>query len=412
MKESLTDNTAAVSINRRRFIRTVAGGIIVAANLPTMTACSSTTVQDASAAWREDYSTDSIVLWGLSYAILAPNPHNLQPWLVDVSTPGQMLVSIDPERLLPETDPFSRQIMIGTGAMLGLFELAVATRGYRVTTEWMAENSEDDADFLDLSGPLLRVTTEKDSTLTQKSNEWALFDQIRRRHTVRGNYDPSRIPEAAFVPAVTQFKANSESVGVVDRASNVSEFSTISDLVKEAWRTELSTPRTSLESMRLLRIGAQEINEHRDGIAIESSFLTLIYKMGLINKDAPLKVGSSAFNRQINEFDEAIDSTPGFFFITSDDNGRMDQVSVGRLFVKAQLKATESGLIMHPVSQGLQEYSEVAQTNAMLTNAIQRMLGKTQQTLQMLVRIGYLPNGANAPKPSPRRGVNAHLWMK
>ena len=68
----------------------------------------------------------------LSYALLAPNPHNLQPWLADLHTPGQITLSLDAQRLLPATDPFGRQILMGAGAFLELLSLAAAERGHRV----------------------------------------------------------------------------------------------------------------------------------------------------------------------------------------------------------------------------------------------------------------------------------------
>ncbi len=42
----------------------------------------------------------------LAYAILAPNPHNRQPWLADLSEPDQITLTCDAERRLPATDPF------------------------------------------------------------------------------------------------------------------------------------------------------------------------------------------------------------------------------------------------------------------------------------------------------------------
>ena len=44
----------------------------------------------------------------LSYAILAPNPHNRQPWLVDLSQQDLIVLHIDSDKMLPHTDPFNR----------------------------------------------------------------------------------------------------------------------------------------------------------------------------------------------------------------------------------------------------------------------------------------------------------------
>lgn len=66
----------------------------------------------------------------LSYAILAPNPHNRQPWVVAFKDPNRVAIYCDPERRLPETDPFDRQIAIGLGCFVEQFGMAAAANGY------------------------------------------------------------------------------------------------------------------------------------------------------------------------------------------------------------------------------------------------------------------------------------------
>jgi hypothetical protein len=68
----------------------------------------------------------------LSWALLAPNPHNRQPWIADVRTPGEVVIYADPDRMLPHTDPYARQITIGLGCFLELMRMAAAEDGYRV----------------------------------------------------------------------------------------------------------------------------------------------------------------------------------------------------------------------------------------------------------------------------------------
>ena len=43
-----------------------------------------------------------------------------------------MTLHVDGTRLLPQTDPFSRQITIGHGAFLELLSIAASADGYRV----------------------------------------------------------------------------------------------------------------------------------------------------------------------------------------------------------------------------------------------------------------------------------------
>ena len=106
-------------MQRRHFLRIAGGGSIAAATLGagSLSACGSNRMPDeAIEAWRgpvhDASSSADLRRWLLSYAILAPHSHNLQSWVVDLSTPDEILLSCDLKRLLPQTDPLSRQITV------------------------------------------------------------------------------------------------------------------------------------------------------------------------------------------------------------------------------------------------------------------------------------------------------------
>ena len=63
-------------------------------------------------AWKSPPPDMDIRRWALSHALLAPHAHNLQSWLVDLDTPDTIVLRMDLRRLLPETDPWSRQLVI------------------------------------------------------------------------------------------------------------------------------------------------------------------------------------------------------------------------------------------------------------------------------------------------------------
>jgi len=69
----------------------------------------------------------------LAYAILAPNPHNRQPWMFDLVGDDRIDVYCDLEKRLEQTDPPDRQITIGFGCMLELLRMAGGQKGYAVT---------------------------------------------------------------------------------------------------------------------------------------------------------------------------------------------------------------------------------------------------------------------------------------
>ena len=81
---------------------------------------------------------------------------------------------------------------------------------------------------------------------------------------------------------------------------------------------------------------------------------------------------------------------------------RAAEVAAGRAFVRLQLKATELGLQMHPMSQAPQEFAEMKPLYDRL-HALTVGRPAEQRTVQMLCRIGHC-----APQPhTPRRGVDA-----
>jgi len=69
-------------------------------------------------------------LAAMAWAVLAPNPHNRQPWALRLVGEDEALLFCDLDRRLPETDPFDRQIVIGLGCFLEVFRIAAAERGW------------------------------------------------------------------------------------------------------------------------------------------------------------------------------------------------------------------------------------------------------------------------------------------
>ena len=100
-----------MSLDRRKTLAVLGGGAILAAS---GVGYRLTRTPDAALApWAAAGTYGEPRMRALSYAILAPNPHNRQPWIVDLGTPDQVTLYVDTDRLLPHTDPFSRQIVVG-----------------------------------------------------------------------------------------------------------------------------------------------------------------------------------------------------------------------------------------------------------------------------------------------------------
>ena len=125
-------------LQRRGFLRVLGAGSL-APMVPlaplSLSGCGAAMPPDAIEAWRgpdaELAAQADPRLWILSHAILAPHSHNLQSWIADLGTPNQITLYCDLNRLLPQTDPLSRQIMMSHGTFLELLDLAARERGLR-----------------------------------------------------------------------------------------------------------------------------------------------------------------------------------------------------------------------------------------------------------------------------------------
>ena len=382
--------------NRRNALR-VMGGAMIAAATAGVAGCSSEMPAEAVAAWQGPGGGETdLRRWVLSYAILAPHSHNLQSWLVDLREPDVISLHMDLARTLPETDPFSRQMVMSQGTFLELLDQAARQRGLRTEMQLFPLGAFD-ARSPD-ARPTARIRLVQDAAVVPDP----LFAQVLRRRTNRLPYE-MRLPDAQALQAIRESVAGFPvTVGVTDPAQ-ATVLDTHRAIAKQAWAIELGTPRTLLESYKVLRVGPGEIAQHRDGLSLNDPMVRLLTAVGLFDRTRASAPDSQAIQGQIRKFAAAIDSTPAFFWMTTQDNERVTQLLAGRAYVRAQLAATANGLSMHPLQQALQEYPEQDQPRAQ----IHRLLGARQPggTVQMWARLGYGP----AVGPAPRRGVQSHL---
>ncbi len=379
-------------MNRRAFIRCVGGGAVAAA---AASGCSSTYPPEAVAAWKGPGNEADIRRWILGHAILAPHSHNLQSWRVDLRTPGEIVLYCDLTRLLPQTDPFSRQIMMSHGTFLELLDIAARARGLRAEITLFPEG-EFGPDKLD-ERPVARIRLTPDPALPKDP----LFAQILLRRTNRSAYELQRpVAAEAWQAMAAAVKPNPLRFGFVG-AGQPEAMDRHRTIAAEAWRTELVTPRTIMESYKVLRVGSAEIVQHRDGLSLMDPMVVLMSRVGLFDRSKAPAPDDFAVTSQVKEFNQKLASTPGFLWMVTDGNDRATQVNAGRAYARVQLAATAHGVAMQPLQQALQEYPEQAQPHA----EIRQLLGATApaQTVQMWARVGYAP----AVQPAPRRGVDA-----
>src|SRR6185369_14947284 len=72
------------------------------------------------------------------YGVLAPSVHNTQPWQFQVGA-DFLLVTANPDLLLPHADPTGRGLQIALGCCVTNIEVAAAHFGLSTHCDWAAE---------------------------------------------------------------------------------------------------------------------------------------------------------------------------------------------------------------------------------------------------------------------------------
>jgi len=387
-------HTQPAAAGRRQFIRLAGGGAVLAAT-GGLAGCSSAMPDAALQAWRDAGASQiDPRRFMLAHALLAPNPHNRQPWIADLREAGKIHLVCDGERLLPETDPFGRQILIGCGAFIELAVTAAAQRSLGVQVDLFPEGPPA-ANALPAGTRVATLTLGADGSAKADP----LFAQIPRRHTRKTAYDTTRaLPQAL----VGTWEATARSLGLqAGVVTGEAATAPIRKIAREAYEIEATTARTWLESARLMRIGPDAIAKHRDGISLNSPMVRMVHTVGLFD---PMKVptqGSSDLKRVMDRW-IPFETGSGYLWLASADNHRATQVNAGRAYVRQHLQATAAGVDMHPLSQALQEFPEMRGPYA----AVHKLLGVEpgRGAVQMLARVGFStqPSG-----PSPRRDLGS-----
>lgn len=390
-----TAGTAFSPPPRRAFLRLVGGGAVMAAGVGT-TGCASGPPEVAVQPWRTATAETELRRFMLSHGLLAPNPHNRQPWIADLREPGRIHLLCDGERLLPETDPFGRQILIGCGAFIELAVIAAAERGHAVTVTPFPQGAPAARSLP--AGTVVATLTPGPAGSAPRD---PLYAAIARRHTAKTAYAEGRpLPEAL----VSAWAETARRHGLQAGAVTASEpLAALRRITREAYEIEAVTPATWLESARLMRIGPDAIARHRDGISMSSPMIRVLHATGLFDPMEVPQRGQSSLKRVMDHW-APYETGSGFLWLASTGNARSQQLEAGRAYVRQHLLATAAGVDMHPLSQALQEFDAMRGPYA----AVHRALGVDPAlgTVQMLSRAGYssTPGG-----PTPRRELAALL---
>ena len=160
--------------------------------------------------------------WYAAVARWAPSKHNTQPWRFVVRNGSALEIYADPMRMLPQTDPHRRELVLSCGAAVELACVAARAVGYEPAVSLLPEGS----------GGLLARVTEAGRHQTV-AFDLAMLTAVAVRRTDRGPLDASHLPPALPFRLQTQAALLGTSLRLV---SSAGDRATLARLVERADR--------------------------------------------------------------------------------------------------------------------------------------------------------------------------------
>lgn len=337
----------------------------------------------------EDDKITEPILKSIQVGITAPNPHNTQAWKFQIISSTEMNLYIDEKRILPITDPTTRQIHIGQGCFLEFLSIGANKIGYESEIKLFPEGESNEIGTKILANVKLKPS-KKDSPL---------YEAISKRATNRDYYIGEKISEQEFENLKILGQAKNSELKFI---SNQIEIHSLNEIFYEATKIETLTRYINEENRIWFRFGDDEIQKHRDGISLKGQnmpeFQRFMAETFFIGKE-PEKFHNPDGNKiYLNSFKEKMNTNKGLIYWKTKTNSKKDWILTGMDFARFQLSCTKENLVIQPLSQVLQEYKEMNEVRDKFEKLTSSNSDKNK--IQMIVRIGRANSNFITPRIS------------
>lgn len=275
------------------------------------------------------------ITWIVANAVLAPSPHNSQPWEF-VWRNDMLECRHDPSHDLPSLDFESLATAATFGAVAETLEMAARRLGLTPTTKT----------FPDASDPRLMCTV---TFAPGDRADDELFEYVPRRVTNRRRDKRQPIDEKALDALRDATRSRDAELRLVSDDAGLDEMGA---LMGACDRLGTMNPAIHRDSMSGFRWTREQVETHRDGLDVSTMELTASERAGfwLLSKweivDCMKRIGGGASLADLAK--QCVASSSAIGLITTRGVSRADYFRGGRALQRMWLTAAKLGLALQP----------------------------------------------------------------
>ena len=311
----------------------------------------------------------------LESAILAPSPHNVQPWAIRIEDCSTATLFVDLQRALPKEDVKGAFLISAMGIFLEALAV-VAAHEKRRLSYLVSEHLPEIVKQIRVADELLPFAKMR---LDDDANVNSEFDAevVTRRATARMAYEATPVPEKSLQRLAEVAAAQGAIFG---STANPATIRAIADANITALFDDLNDASYHDEIALWFRCGERQEREHRDGLSSRCMSMSSLELS--IAKNAPglLRVpGLSA--AAASHYRRAL-VTPCIGWLSGDFWEPRAALTAGHALMRFWLAVTAEGLSLHPLGNLV--------TNGAAAKQIESITGATN--VWLIFRLGYARN--------------------